>query len=257
MAERFIFFASAGFCIVIAFSLEKLLARFNISVQSVLKHKVAAGALLLVAAILIFMTISRNADWADDYTLYEEDVKKSATDARLYNYLGNELFTNELQKEQDPGAKKQIATEAVNNLEKSLAIFPNYSLAHANIANAFIFLQQYDSAEVHDKKAIALKPEELAPYNTLAAVFFNKGRYADALELCHKILAIKPNYSEIYGNMGTCYIFMKQYDSSIVYFRKAIASGRSNAAVYENIARAFMASGQVDSAQKYAAFIRH
>ena len=256
MAERFIFFASAGFCLVIALLLERLLARYNITGTAILNNNKTRAILIPICVVFIAMTISRNSDWVDGYTLYQTDVKRSPADARLHTYLGNELYTIQYSQTQDPSAKTKILNEAINNFRQAIAIYPDYESAHENIGNVFFMTQQLDSAEVHDKKVIELNPINAVACNNLAGIYFNRQQYAEALGLCRKIISISPDKIDIYGNMGVCFMNLKQYDSAVVYFKKLIAAGEANRSSYTNLAQAFYQAGQPDSANKYGAFAK-
>ncbi len=99
MGERFLFFASAGFCLIIGLAVEKWILRAALTMPSFLKNKLAIAVLLPVCLIFSGLTIARNNDWKDNYTLFKTDLANSPNDSRLYFYVGDELVeTNSLWK---------------------------------------------------------------------------------------------------------------------------------------------------------------
>ncbi len=181
MAERFVFFASVGFCLVLALLIERLLEKFSIPNDQLLKSKTTWVFLIPLVLILGKMTISRNEDWLSSYTLYSADIKKSPLNCRLYQYLGNVLAVHISTEEQNAEQKKHIITEGITNLQKALAIYPDFAQAQVDIGYAFFMVGQLDSADVHNKKALALDPNNIIALDNLAGVYFMRNNYEDAI----------------------------------------------------------------------------
>lgn len=256
MAERFVFFASAGFCIAVATGIAALLQRNGTPEQQILQSSKTWIILAPVALILMGMTISRNSDWVDNYTLYSKDVAQSPRDARLHYYLGNELVTKIFETEQSLPMKRKALTDGIASLQQSIAIYADYNSAHEDIGHAFFLLQQYDSAEVHDKKALALNPKNTIALSNLAGIYFTQKKYQQAIDLCKKAIMLNPGNTEICRNIAYCYQNMQQFDSAIVYYRTVTAKEPANMFAIENLAISFKAAGNMDSAKKYESIAR-
>lgn len=257
MAERFMFFPSVGICLAIAFIMEQWLFKpGTTSITGLLTNKIALIVLMPICIIYIFITKNRNEEWKDSYTLFLSDSKKSPDNSRLYYFAGNAQIAVADDEETPPAIKQQMLHDGILNFQKCLSIYPGYADAQASLSDAFMVINELDSAEVYGKKAISFIPYDTKALNTLATVYIAKQRYTEAIQLCQRATAINPGNPNYLGNIGVCYIFMKQYDSAINYFRKAITVDPLNTRSVKFIAAAFNAVGQPDSTRKYESIVK-
>jgi tetratricopeptide (TPR) repeat protein len=114
-AERLAYLPSFGWCLACAFLCLRLL-------PAATRVRVAAFAALLV--LLGARTWVRNADWADNLTLFERTVATSPNSARAHNNVGA-LY----------GQSGRYA-DAIVHYREALRILPDYPLAAAGLARA-------------------------------------------------------------------------------------------------------------------------
>lgn len=215
LAERFAFFASAGFCLAAALAIEKWIIKAEArDIEVVKTGKVLA---ILVPLTLVFggMTIARNADWKDDYTLYKADVEKSPEDTRLHHNLATAIAENMWPAETDSMKKKEYDKESIYHLRRAMDIYPDYADANVEMGRIFDRMRQYDSAIKYDSRALELNPTNATANNNLGSVYLTSGRYPQAVELFRKSIAINPNFKYSYINIARAYGQLKQYDSAI------------------------------------------
>lgn len=258
-AERFAYFASAGFCLVIAYLLEQGSIKFFKSDESSGTAILENGKVLLVlvgiTVVLGMLTVNRNKDWENNLTLFKADIPKAPNDSRLNYYIGTELVSNTATHEGNPVVKKQLIEEGIKYLRQSIAIYPKYQDAEAEIGNAFFQINANDSAEYHDLKALELKPNDPLATNNLAGVYFVTSQYYKAIDLCKNAIKVNPNYYNAYSNIGLCYYRMKKFDSALtnLYAARAISPSFNNAC--ENLILVHTALGNADSVAKYKAVL--
>ena len=91
LAERFAFFASAGICIAAALAMEQWVIKAGAT--DILALKSTKVLAVLAPLLLIFggLTIARNMDWQNNYTLYKADVEKSPNDTRLHHFVATAI----------------------------------------------------------------------------------------------------------------------------------------------------------------------
>ena len=253
MAERFMFFTSVGFCLAVALAIEKLVLHSDSAELPSLKNPIVMGILVPVCLIYAVITFNRNMDWFDNYTLFKADAPKAPNDCRLSYYLGTELATTIAGEEKDPVKQKKIVKDGIALLYKSLAVYPDYNSAHASIGNAYFHIQQNDSAEVHEKRALELNPKDAITINNLAGVYFTSNKYPLAIKLCRDALELNPGYVNAYANIGLCYLHMGKLDSSLISLYKAVSVDPTFPTSYENLALTYKALGNADSVKKYEA----
>jgi protein O-mannosyl-transferase len=256
MAERFVFFASVGFCLAIALLINDLLLRKTESTIDDIKNPKVLALLVPVCLVFAVMSYGRNGDWASNYTLFMADVPKNPQDSRLNYYLGTEMVATLAKQNPDPAMKKKYLEEAIPYLRRSLAIYPQYTDANASLGDAFFQLAIYDSAEIYDKRALVTNPKYTLAINNLAGVYFMQNQYDKALEVCRKATILNPNYVNAYSNIGLCYLRMGKLDSSVASLYKAISIDPNFKGAYENLALTYKALGKPDSVRKYEALAR-
>jgi protein O-mannosyl-transferase len=254
MAERFLFFPSVGFCLILAMAVYELAWHPKGDTVPSFSSKTIA-VILLISTVYGFIVISRNSDWKDAYTLYKKDLAHAPNGFRLYYYLGSTLI-NSSNEETDTATKNNRLRDGINQLKKSLAIYPGFAAPNSEIGVSYTNLQQYDSAERYDRRGIELNPKDTFTMTNLAAVYFKMGKYRESIEYCKKATDLYPDYARGYRNMGSCYLKMGSYDSAIVFLRKAISLQPDVSTAYYYLSVAYQQIGQADSANKYSAIAK-
>jgi len=151
-AERYLYLPSVGFVI--------LLALFLVSIKSKLRR----GASILVVVFLLLgvyatVTVSRNRDWKDDYTLFTDTVKKSPDAAIPRNILGHIL------------SEKGWLDEGMQQYRIALALNPNLVEAHNNLGNAYYKKGLLDYAIREYQIALFLNPNDRDALYNLSVVY--------------------------------------------------------------------------------------
>lgn len=244
MAERFLFFASAGFCTAVAVALCSFFPAKHGNALMPKQRGLIAGIILIIFSVITFQ---RNLDWKDNYTLFKADVEKYPENARLWYSLGYVSSTVIFEDAQDMNTKAKVLSESIADMQKAVAIYPNYSMAHNDLGKLFQKIQQYDSAEIHLKKSVALNSKDPVNKTDLGGLYFTKGDYSSAAYYCAQALQIEPRNVEIINNLALCYLMMKKYDSALLYAQKARQIAPDNALAAETITSAQKA---IDASRK-------
>jgi tetratricopeptide (TPR) repeat protein len=255
MGERFMFFGSVGFCLVVALLIEMLIREKDEDGIAILKNPIVLGIIVPVALIYAVITFDRNTEWFDNYTLYKSDIVKAPNAGKLNYFYGLELEKTIAENEKDPVKQKQIREEGIKYLAKSISIAPDFGDAHANLGNAYYCIGQYDSAEYHESIALRQNPINTMTLNNLSTVYYMTRKYRESLELSRRAIALKPGYVNAYTNMGRCYVNLGQWDSVIYIINKGIAVDPNYVFSYQILAFTYKTLGRLDSAQKYEAIV--
>lgn len=251
MGERFLFMASAGWCMAAAFAADKWLLKGESVNMYILKSPKFLA--ILVPLLLIFggLVIARNADWKDSVTLYRADLAKSPNDSRLNYYLGTALAENLYAEEPDAAKKKDIDMEATEHIRAALAIYPDFTEANAEMGRIYDRQQRYDSAEHYDKRAIQLNPNHPIATNNLGSVYMASGKYREAIATFRKALAINPNFTLAYFNMARTFNQLKEYDSAVHYYRIMLNYQPDYPDALQETGMAYFSRERYDSAEFY------
>ena len=175
MADRFAYMPFIGLYIMLAWGLQRMIARWpNRKAFALLTGAIAVTAFMLVARIQV-------GYWSNDLTLYAHTLKTTSNNFVVHrNYgmalaykgrLNEALFHFQRALEIDPSYAQtyhDMGTalmlngdfdESVKYLEHSLKLRPNYSKSHYNLGLALMRLGRFKEAEYHFRRAVQIDPE--------------------------------------------------------------------------------------------------
>jgi tetratricopeptide (TPR) repeat protein len=250
MAERFIYFASYGFCLAVGFVFSKLINK-DLIIDKSLAKKPFLALFLLMVPIFMYVTYSRNKDWYNSQTLFAADLPKFPENSRLLCFLGSVKSIDEAEAETDPQKKLAIQQEAVSLLQHAISISPDYFECHTELGQTFFKMGMLDSAEKHDLIALELKPNDLLSMNELAGIAFKRKDFTTSLNLCRRILKIDDAYVTTLSNISLCMAINEKFDSALFMLRKAIQLDPDYNPNYINMAIVFKIMNQIDSSKFY------
>ncbi len=251
MGERLLFFPSVGFCLPVGFLIDKWAGANDKLLLHRLRGKKLLMILIPVCIIYAVITINRNADWVDNYTLYKTDLQKSPNDARLNQYVADILISDILSRETDPEKQKQVVYDAITDLRRALSIYPAYTNAESDLGQAYSDLGMYDSAEVHTKRAIQLDPKAMTAITNMSRICFNGKRYAEAIAYNKMEIRLDPKNPINYANTAACYISAGRPDSAIYYANAGVSADPRFIGSYELLLSGYKTIGNIDSVRKY------
>lgn len=252
MAERFLFFPSVGFCLFAAVLIEKWYGSAAATSPVIRKSPKVLGIMIPVMLAYAVITINRNGEWMDNYTLYKADIEKSPDNCRLNFFLGYETLKKIHSDPNDP-YQKQILTEAIAYLERALEIYPDYENAHTELGRAYYIGGNYDLAEMHEKKALLLNPQNTDIKVKLAGVYQIKKQYAKSIEIYKEVLAADPDNLLANFSIAVCYANLQNYGPAIVGLKKAIELNPSfnGYTSFYYLSKIYKNMGMMDSAKIY------
>jgi tetratricopeptide (TPR) repeat protein len=119
--------------------------------------------------------------------------------------------------------------KAIEMLEKSTAIEPNYAPAWAYLGRAYTTnaslqfggREQYDKAESAFEKAIAINPALVEPRIYMANLRTDTGRVEEAVPLLRTALQSSPNDAEAHWELGYAYRFGGMLQESVAECERA------------------------------------
>jgi len=247
LGERFLFYPSVGFCLIAALLIEKWVGKSDLQL---LKHPKTLSLLIPLCIVYLFITIDRNSDWFDDYTLYRTDVKKAPDNCRLNYYAGFQIF-GKAKQEPNPAIRTDMLQEATRYFRKALVINPDYYFSAADLGAAYFAENRYDSAEIYDKTALRILPGLLLTRNNLSGVYLHTKQYPADIALCKESIALFPENIYAYADIGVSYMNTGKQDSAIYFLNKGIAIDPGFYGFYAVYADLYHALGNMDSVRKY------
>ncbi len=278
MNERFMFFSSVGFSLLMAYLLVQLKERRKIS------PTIFLGVIVAILSLYSVKTFSRNFAWENNFKLFMTDVEVSTESAKIHTSCGGDL-TKVADQETDSVKKKELLNQSVTHLRKAIQIYPNHSNAWLMLGNAVYKLNRnpqealsmYEKAKathippyydaLYDigvvqmesgsvaqsipnfREALTAKPDAFECKSNLAEAFYKIGAWDSAIVWYGNVLEQKPGDANAYYKLGTIYGKQKgNLDQAIIYLEKAIATNPKPEVYYEDLAVAYGFKGQFDKA---------
>ena len=248
MGERLLFFPSVGFCLSIAFVIEKLAGIHTEPVLVFLKQPKVLGVIVPIAFIYSFITINRNKDWFDNYTLYSTDVKKFPENSRLNSFLGLKLQDIIINEEKDTAKQRQLTKEAIDYLHKSLAIYPGYRDAQTNLGYVLLRNAQYDSAEVYLKSSLLITPGNTDALCDLAQVYNAVKKYPEAIVLLKRMIKLNPGNENAHMLIAESFFHIAAYDSAEAHDKLTLQLNPGNVYAINNLAGIYAVNNKFQQA---------
>lgn len=217
LSERYLYVASAGVFVVLAYTLRFLHHRFD--------RLLATAPILLSLLLLPPVTWARNADWADEITLFENDYRHGRRSSYLLRlltgaYLKKSDFASVIEicnANRDEQARDShgmftlhcaSALSYSGRLEEAESTYlvatmsrKSGRMAHSNLAQHFMRNGRRDEARIQFELAVEVEPDPaLKAYQTgimLTHLFSgNPGKWREARAHFEEALRLQPGMRE-------------------------------------------------------------
>jgi len=232
-AERYLYLPSFGFVILV-----------SLLVAWIRKDKpewaiAATICFFILAGLYSIGTISRNGVWKNDYSLWEDTVKKSPDGSEPHNSFGWACY------------KRGLIEEAIEHFYIALEINPAHAEAHNNLGVVYGTGRLTEEAIEHFQAAIALNPDFADAHNNLGIAFGKKRRFNEAIRHFQAAVKLKPGAADIHDNLAVTYMNAGLIDKAIEHFQAALELSPDNTSIHLKIARAYELIGMVKKAEEH------
>jgi len=262
IAERLVFTASLGFCIALTLLLLKIFKlKTDANANIVKTNKGFLWVVIILISLYSFKSFSRNTQWKNHLTLFENDISYLNRSAQAHNLYANVLI-DYLQKEKNAKKRNQMFDTAIEQYKSALNIYPNFYNASFNLAKSYYFAKKLDEAlttfeqtlkidstdymvymylgivngEKNNtrnaiacyKKTIKKAPEFVDAYTNLSAIYMKNNLQKEAIETNLQILKIKPDAYDPILNIGKIYFSAGNLPLALEYFEKAYAINKKD-----------------------------
>lgn len=254
-AERFLFMPSLAFCVAIVFlvfQIFKIDKKEENQIQGIRQNndkkmknnKLAVPVAIFVVVLSLFSwrTVTRAAEWKDQFTLFGADVKKSDNSAHMRLYWGlalrdkgydcldaNKKETNWAKYQENEKQYKEWMWKAIEQFKKGVEIFPEYADCYEQLG---VLYDQYgvkinnmtyrDTAEYYFLKSLQYVPSKATCNSNLAKIYFERGDMMKAKHYYKEAVLYDPLLADGYFNLGSTYGTLAMYDSSFYYYHKCL-----------------------------------
>jgi len=259
ISERFMYMASIGFCLALAYGLvlgADYLKKKNI--LSIAPHKSILIATAIIAGLYSIKTVLRNPVWKNNYTLFTTDVETSTRSAKLQNAAGG-VKIEEAYDIQNVNQKNQLLNEAVGHLNQAIEIHPTYKSPFLLRGNANNNLKNYDAAIADYGSALRLDPGYAEAQRNLVVTYTQAGKYFGeekgdinkAANYLQKALELEPRNYEVNRLLGVCFGVAGDHNRAISYFTTATQIKPEDASSWVNLSKAYFYTNDTEKQNQY------
>lgn len=237
MNDRFIFMASAGFCLALVYVLTVKAEKIN------LPYSKFFGLGLLAIGIILFSykTYSRIPDWENALTLNKSAIKVSQNSARANSFMATALYNDYKAKEGAPIPDKlAILKEALPYAQKACEILPEYyngNIMEAGIIGEIFRLEGNMPAFLTNIRPVILRRPDLPYLKEYSEYITTQGYYQKEL-------------FDFYKEVGTTLLTNRRFGKySIQYLKYAYNLSPESKEINALLAQAYGTYGDQNSAQ--------
>jgi tetratricopeptide (TPR) repeat protein len=177
---RFLFTPLLGFSIAVVFEIYKI---FKINPHANVKWQQMKN-MVFVFSILISMftvlTIMRNSDWKDNYTLFSHDVEVAPNSTRVQASLGFECAMKAM-RASSLNEKNEWLKNSIQHYQRAVEIYPDHPDAYYNLGLAYFNIGEKTKAMQCYWKASEINPKLKDPLKELGGIYYNEHRNDSAL----------------------------------------------------------------------------
>uniref|UniRef100_A0A669F7W4 dolichyl-phosphate-mannose--protein mannosyltransferase n=1 Tax=Oreochromis niloticus TaxID=8128 RepID=A0A669F7W4_ORENI len=194
IAERVLYLSSAGYCLLLAYSLGHCLrcalrSHQWRSEQSLFTSALSVCPLNAKVHYNVGKNLADRGNTTAAITYYREAVRLHPTYVHAMNNLGNIL------------KEKNELVEAEQLLSKAVSIQPDFAAAWMNLGIVQNSLQKFEEAEKSYWNAIRFRRKYPDCYYNLGRLYADQNRHLDALNAWRNATVLKPDHSLAWNNM--------------------------------------------------------
>jgi tetratricopeptide (TPR) repeat protein len=197
LAERFLYFPSTGFALLVALLVITLRRRWRLP---------ATVVFVLLLAACSARTVMRTADWKDELTLFQKSVAASPDNARARASLGSTLY----------GLERY--DEALNEFRHAVRVNPSYAPGWSGLARTEGKLGHLKEAMDAINNALDIDPDNAVYYNSLGMLQFQARDYMNAVGSFREVLQIRPRHLHARFNLGLALYQLGDFEGAVKEF---------------------------------------
>ncbi|KAM4731027.1 protein O-mannosyl-transferase TMTC4 isoform 2-T2 [Anableps anableps] len=203
VAERVLYLSSAGYCLLLAYSLGHCCHRW-------IKYKKLTCVMLLgLLCMYVVRCALRSHQWRSEQSLFSSALSVCPLNAKVHYNVGKNL------------ADRGNTTAAVKYYREAVRLHPNYVHAMNNLGNILKEQNELTEAEQLLSKAVAVQPDFAAAWMNLGIVQNSLRKFDAAEESYWNALRHRRKYPDCYYNLGRLYADQNRHVDALNAWRNA------------------------------------
>ena len=204
------------------------------------------------------LTVLRNPDWKDNYTLFTTDVEKQPDSAKLLNAAsGARVDRYQALPEAAKATNQALLTDAVSDLDRAITIHPTYRNAYLLRGNAQLLQENFDAAIADYDRALSLDANYTPAQENLVVALTSAAQVAGeqrgdidaALTYLRRAEELRPMDYNTLRLLGVASGVSSDNAAALTYFQRAAAVRPNDADALWNYGIALANTGRNTEAQ--------
>jgi tetratricopeptide (TPR) repeat protein len=137
---------------------------------------------------------------------------------------------------------------AIELIGRAVAIKPNSHIYHANLAEAYRALGDFERAAGCCRAALSIWADYPEALCNLGAALQGLGKSTEAVEHLERALALRPNFVVAHSNLGIALRDLGRKDEALEHFRRAVELDPAFAPAQTNLGQTLQDSGNAEEA---------
>jgi len=137
---------------------------------------------------------------------------------------------------------------SIELIGRAVALRPNSHAYHANLAEAYRALGDFDRAAGCCRAALALWPNYPEALCNLGAALQGLGQHAESVAQLRRALELRPDFVVAHNNLGIGLRELGQKDQALEHFRRAVELDPTFAPAQTNLGQTLLDRGQAEEA---------
>ncbi|MAY84422.1 MAG: hypothetical protein CMP59_09850 [Flavobacteriales bacterium] len=218
LGERFLFFPSIAFCILLARLIADLDKQWFAKKR---KYALPIAILIPILALYGFKTYDRNQDWESNEKLFIAGYEAIPNNSRAVSALAS-VYRNR-------GEMAQNEETQIKNLERSLELYlesiklyTGNTDAFYNLGVVYMNLNKRDKARLAYEQVLNLNPNHTKALNNIGVIYFQQADYTTAESLFLRALNVEPDFQNAHANLGAVYHNTGDLQKARSYYERAL-----------------------------------
>jgi len=137
---------------------------------------------------------------------------------------------------------------AIEEIGRAAALKPNVPAYHANLAEAYRALGQFERAAGCCRMALRLWPDFPEALSNLGLALQGMGRYDEAIKPFQRAVEVQPDFAAGHNNLGNVLRELGRLDEALIHFRRTVELAPDYAPGRTNLGQMLLDLGRPDEA---------
>jgi tetratricopeptide (TPR) repeat protein len=138
--------------------------------------------------------------------------------------------------------------KAVELIGRAVALRPSVTAFHANLAEAYRALGQFERAGGCCRTAIRLWPNYPEAHSNLGLALQGQGKHDEAVAQFHRALELRPEMTAAHSNLAISLRELGRHDEALEHFRRAVELDPQSASAQTNLGQMLVDIGRAEEA---------